>query len=154
MLIGAAAVIALLFWASIAKAGAPEAPSVNESVQDMIRRVAVQRGQDPALILAICRKESSFVPTASNPNDPSYGLMGIKVYPWLGYFGYTNDVNQLFDGEFNVNVGCQIIGYFQSRGYSFPDESDIYNVGETLWKQGVRNSAYRNAVTSFYSSYS
>lgn len=154
MLLGAAAVLVLLFVAGASAATTPDAPSPYETVEMMVRRVAQQRGQDPALILAFCQKESSLNPAAFNPNDPSYGLMGINPVPWLEYFGYSPDYTQLYSGEFNVNLGCQIISYFQDRNFRFPDEADIYNVGETLWKKGVRNTAYRAAVKSFYQSYS
>lgn len=127
-------------------------PPGPESIQQMIRRTANQAGVDPAVMLALCQKESSFVPSASNPSDPSYGLFGIKAN-WLTYFGYGPDVSQLFNAQTATDVACQIVGYFQDKGFVFPDQADIYNVGETLWAKGRRNIPYRDSVKNFYRSF-
>jgi soluble lytic murein transglycosylase-like protein len=120
-------------------------------LQKRIRVWAANNNESPALVLAFCEVESSFNPLAHSKRT-SYGLMEIyhsTDFSWLRYFGYKDsDQGLLYDPEFNVNLGCKVIKYFRSKGYVFPDQADIYNVGETLWngKNHVRNADYRNKI--------
>lgn len=148
----AAVVLIFLMGAGSLAAGAVVS-SGGRDVRTMIKETAVASGVDPALMLAICQTESNFNAGAINPGDPSYGLFQIQVF-WLSSFGYNADWNLLMDPEFNAQIACQIISYFQGKGFSFPSQADIYNVGETQWRKGVRNVAYRDRVTNAYRSYS
>lgn len=145
------AAVALLLFAATASAKGSSAPGF-DSIQDMIRATAQASAVDPALMLAIAEKESSFDPSAVNPSDPSYGLFQIQTF-WLATFGFPEDPQSLLEGQFNCEIACRIIQYFQGRGYSLPDQVDVYNVGETNFRKGRRNIAYRDAVVSFYRTY-
>jgi len=45
--------------------------------RSLAESAGLRHGVDPALILAVIDAESSGNPRASNPDDPSYGLMGL-----------------------------------------------------------------------------
>ena len=153
MIYGAIAV-AILILLAVQNANASTGSDNNETIMGMIRRVALERGVDPALMLAIAKQESNFDPSAINPSDPSYGLFQIQSF-WLQYFGHDPaDIEQLFNAAFATGVACEIILYFQNKGFTFPQQVDIYNVGETLWRDGRRNAAYRDAVNRFYNEFS
>jgi hypothetical protein len=153
MIYGAIAILFVILLAASNASASTSTGSGSESIQDMIRRVSRERGRDPALMLAIAKRESDFNPAAVNPSDPSYGMYQIQKF-WLPYFGHEVDKEQLFDAEFCTNVACEIILYFELKGFKFPQQVDIYNVGETLWRDGRRNAAYRDAVNRFYSEFS
>ncbi len=151
-MIYAAAAVAVLVVLGAGALSAATPDSGGGSLEFMIRRTAISFGCDPAVMLAICQKESNFNPSAINPSDPSYGLFQIMEF-WLRHFGYTENYQSLLQAEFNAQVACRIVLYFQARGFRFPDQADIYNVGETLWAKGVRNVSYREDVKAFYRSY-
>jgi hypothetical protein len=129
------------------------------------KSVAEVYGEDWRLLKAFARKESSENPLAVNPGDPSYGLFAIQSH-WLVYFKQLDlkDSDReakaremLSDPTFATDMCCRILRYFRNRtnpstlaGFRFPEEADIYNVGETLWAKGVRNAAYRDFIVSEY----
>lgn len=75
---------------------------------------------DPLLLQAIARVESGENPTAKNLADPSFGLMQILCQD-NGFGGCKNEFhiqgwppysrNQLYDPDYNVQIGAQIIKY-------------------------------------------
>jgi soluble lytic murein transglycosylase-like protein len=155
---------ALILWGGV-ESGAAE--NIETGVEDIVSDLtggltALQKqivewakacGQDPALVLAFCQVESSFNPQAyrAEPkiHDASYGLMQI-LYQTAISLGFAGTADQLFDPQTNVLWGCQALNYFQSKGFSLPAEADIYNVGETLWRKGVRNAGYQQKIQSAY----
>lgn len=97
-------------------------------------------------------EESSLDPSAKS-NRTSYGLFQIfhaSNFSWLRWAGFTsNDFNKLFDPTFNTNLAIKVVRYFESRGFVFPRDADVYNVGETEWQKGKRNVDYRNKVIEY-----
>lgn len=129
--------------------------SSSSNFDALARHIAAQNSLDPRLVLAIIERESSGNPQAKNPNDPSYGLMGIEPF-WVAFLypGTGGDpVEWLYMPENNIRCGCGVIRYFMSKGYQFPSQVDIYNVGETKWTQGIRNSDYRTFILSAMARY-
>ena len=123
-------------------------------IQMIIIAAARKHGVDPAMALAYVEVESSFNPAAINPSDPSYGLGQIQAF-WVEYFHLGSGADAprlLMDPWFNADVLARIIHYFfhAGRGFNFGDHADIYNVGETLWRKGVRNEIYRSKILSAY----
>lgn len=152
LMIGFLILVAVLALASKGSAS-PIQPA--SGLDAMIHAAARRHGQDPILMKAIIRVESNFNPSAVNPADPSYGLAQIMPF-WVGYFGlpHGGDASTyLLNAENNLEVQARILNYFQTRGFRFPDQVDIYNVGETLWARGVRNARYRDDVLRFYREY-
>jgi len=142
------------------------ATPANSNLDAIYQDVAHQFGDDWRLAKAFAMKESSENPAAENPNDPSYGLYGIQPF-WLVSFGVlAKDDPELqtktkdlltSDPRFATEMFFRILAYFRRRtnpltlsAFKFPDEADIYNVGETLWSKGVRNIAYKDFIVREY----
>jgi hypothetical protein len=128
-----------------------------QSVRDVILNLAAHDYADhAAFLLAEALTESSFNPKAKSSS--SYGLFQIQHTPgfsWLRYFGYSDaDVERLFDPTFNTNMAIRIFRYFERKGFVFPDQADIYYVGETLWAKGERNAAYQKKVADYTAQFS
>lgn len=115
---------------------------------------------EPALIRAVIRTESNFNPRAKNPADPSWGLM--QITPGLAAdYGIIADpfnpsraeINLLYNEENNMDVGCWFLSRLMSK-YPFDEAVQMYNVGETGYKRGVRNLNYLEKVKRYYEQYS
>lgn len=135
---------------------APAVPLSRGNILELIRSKAIRHNVDPDLMTAIVEKESSYNPAAINPTDPSYGLGQIQTF-WLKYFGYVEDHRLLLDPDTNLEVMARILKYFRSRVnpktgqlFRFPEDVDVYNVGETKWAKGIRNTSYRDHVTQIF----
>jgi len=90
-----------------------------------------------AWIQAIIDTESGWNPNASNPADPSYGLMGMTPTTARD-MGYTGTIQGLYDPETNINLGTKYVRWVMDRwGVSdFQSVYSAYNSGSpTLWQQ-------------------
>ena len=132
-------------------------PGIN--IQERIAYHASQWSLDPALVKAFARVESNFNPMAKNPSDPSYGL--IQITPALAYdygliINYKNpsvfEIEQMMEINNNLSVGCWFLNHLSK--YSFQQMVMSYNVGETGYKNGVRNHDYFNKIRGYYEEYS
>ena len=111
------------------------------------------------LIKAIIENESSFQQYAKNPNDPSYGYMAVMPIVAQEY-GIVNDwhkvtqeeINAIYQVDNNIGAGTKLLGKLLSK-YSMKTAIEMYNVGETGWKNGRRNSSYVNKVFDDYEKY-
>ena len=126
--------------------------------RDLIKDQAKALGYfNVSMLQGLALAESSLNPLAHSKKD-SYGLLQLFHAPnfsWLRWAGYKDsDINRLYDPVFNINLGISVVRYFEGRGYKFPEQSDIYNVGETEWKKGVRNEDYRNKVILYTKEFS
>jgi hypothetical protein len=124
-----------------------------QRMRDLIRNLGTAAGYPNIPFLqGLAFEESSLNPLAKSKAN-SLGLFQIyhaQNFSWLRWQGYTDaDVSKLYDPVFNTNLAIEIVRYFESRGFVFPDEADIYNVGETLWWKGQRNISYRNNVIKY-----
>lgn len=94
---------------------------------------------DPEDILAIIWNESTGNPQATNPGDPSWGLMGV-TFPIGKAYGGIEVPTSLFDPEVNIRSGSGFLAHLKSKyADSFPDWADSYNVGETKFDKGIRS---------------
>lgn len=122
-------------------------------MQVLVYSTAVDADVDPAMVLAIVEKESGFDPLAVNKSDPSYGLGQVMAF-WVPYFemGTLEEApDKLLDAEFNARVTVLVLKYFfEQKGFNWPTEADVYNVGEPKWGRGIRNERYRRDVTQNY----
>jgi len=119
----------------------------------LAQETSEQTGVDPALLMAIWHQESRFNPAAINASDPSYGLGQIQTFWVDGRIGLTGTKQDLLQPAFNARATAAVLLYFQGaqdlqpyRSFQFPDEADVYNVGETKYRKGTRNPAYREAI--------
>ncbi len=113
----------------------------------------------PEEIKAIIAIESSGNPDSQNPNDPSYGLMGVTMY--IGReFGGVSTSSDLFDPATNVQAGSGFLDYLKAKyADRFPlNTSDgwvqMYNLGEPRFLAGERVPSYLSKFNSFISQFS
>lgn len=123
---------------------------------------AMAKGVDPNLVRAIIKKESDWDPNGTNPNDPSYGLMGVEPLIGEAYGGIaagSDFATLLHQPQKNLDSGC---GYLADLFSKYSDGTpatwqmiiEMYNLGETRYNEGLRADDYYNAVEGFYESYS
>ena len=150
------AIFTILYLSKMIKGRAGETPEI----RNLVLLKSGQWSVEPALIRAIIRVESNFNPRAKNPADPSYGLM--QITPGLASdFGLIADpfsptrqeINMLYDEANNMDVGCWYLSRLTSK-YPFDEAVQMYNVGETGYKKGVRNLSYLEKVKRHYEQYS
>ena len=108
------------------------------------------------IIQAIIEIESSWQQYAKNPNDPSYGYMAIM--PIVAQdFGIVNDwrnpttaeINSIYEVDNNIGAGTKLLHHLLSD-HDLATAVEMYNVGETGYNNGRRNSAY---VAKFFTAY-
>src|SRR6266851_449547 len=108
---------------------------------------------DPEEILAIVWKESTGNPEAYNPNDPSWGLMGVEPLIARAYGGYT-DTSWQKDPEKNMRAGAGFLSFLKAKYEDLhPLTGPIvwvvgYNEGETKMLRGEADAAYAKAFIS------
>ena len=129
---------------------------ITSSLDEMIKEAAFKYGVDARIVKAVAMTESSLDPNASNPSDPSYGLMGIM--PILAEdFGIVKDwhnvteaeVAMIRDPETNLRIGAWYLSRLLSK-YPFVTAIQMYNVGEAGYNSGHRNSGYLAKVKAHY----
>ena len=129
-------------------------------VQERIAYHAAQWRLDPALVKAFAKVESNFNPKAKNPSDPSYGLMQITPALAYDYGGLIRnwraptilEIEMIMDINNNLSVACWFLDHLSK--YPFQQMVMSYNVGETGYKNGVRNWDYFNKVRGYYEDFS
>lgn len=148
---GVAIMGAVALGANAATGGVPD--QVMQWVGLAQKYAQVYANLDPAEILACIWNESTGDPNASNPGDPSWGLMGVTMLIGQAYAQVT-DPSQLTDPETNVRAGAGYLSALKNE-YSgqYADWPDAYNVGETKFNKGVRSPLINGTTYSqrFYS---
>lgn len=106
------------------------------SLREIYEKWGQRYGVDPDLIQAIARIESNENPSAVNPLDPSTGLMQIlcrascqtcQCQNRFNVIGWeTATPERLFDPDFNVSIGTQIIAW-NLETYGFLKGIAVYN---------------------------
>ena len=149
--------------AAVTQAEEPAAPEVpkepertyynvplTEDLQDVIIDTAGGRGVDPALVLAIIKKESGCNPDASGDNGRSQGLMQI----WRSFHEKRMEklgaVN-LYDPRDNVIVGIDILAEKLDKYEDIEKALIAYNAGDAgakkhYFSKGIYSSSYSRAV--------
>lgn len=114
---------------------------LDEDLQDHIFRVSEENGIDPALVIAMIKKESGFRPSVKGDHGESYGLMQIKLK-------YNRErmkklgCDDLLDPYQNVLVGIDILveKIEQSKGKPIEWVLMAYNGGNSYankkWAKG------------------
>lgn len=143
-------------------ATAPAKPQTGpnlDTVDGMISYASAKYRVNPALIKAVAMTESSLNPYASNPSDPSWGLMGIM--PILAEdFGIVRDwhnptvseIAMIRDPLTNLRIGAWHLERLLAQ-YPFDDAIQMYNVGVSGFKSGRRNPDYLEKVKRYYNEY-
>lgn len=104
---------------------------------------------DPEEILAIIWGESTGNPRASNPGDPSWGLMGVTSLIAQAYGGFDpSDTSWHEDPDKNVKAGAGFLADLKNKYSADPNWVAAYNEGETQYRRGVSDQGYVNAFQS------
>jgi soluble lytic murein transglycosylase-like protein len=92
---------------------------------ELIRKYAALNGIPESWIFGVIQTESSGNPDSFNPNDPSYGLMGLTMATARD-MGYTGDSNGLFDPETNIRYGSKYLAWIVRR-WSTGNPAEVYS---------------------------
>ena len=159
-LIAAALLFAKKVEKTVPKMGGEMTPiptQVRATIDEQIRYAATKYNVDWRLVKAIAMTESSLDPNSKNPNDPSWGLMGIT--PAVAEdFGIVRDYHNPTDAEIamirepqtNLNIGAWLLAKLLKR---FPWDAAIqaYNEGPANYNAGKRVPEYLAKVKQHYS---
>jgi hypothetical protein len=120
--------------------------------------IAGETGGDYLLTLftkAIICVESGWDPSATNPSDPSVGLMAVTVGAAQDN-GYAGDLNGLYDPATNIHYGVAYLKTLMARFGLAPDMTtslaSAYNAGHParLTRGGFSNQQYVDDVNTYY----
>ena len=119
-------------------------------LQDHIAALCEEYHIDPAIIVAMCKKESTYNARAVGDGGNSLGLMQIQPR-WhkdrMKRLGCTN----LKDAYQNVTVGIDFVGELLEKHEDVEKALMAYNAGESgarknWWKRGIYSNKYSRAV--------
>ena len=108
------------------------------------RKIVLEYSASPALAFAVMKAESGFSEKAVSEAG-AVGLM--QLMPSTAEFvcqqnRITFDAKRLYEGEYNVMIGCIYLDYLMSR---FIDETTAlaaYNAGEGVVRTWLKNTQY------------
>lgn len=122
--------------------------SLSKAEQDQVYYWAGQYGLDPAIVFAVCYRESRFDRFADN--GLAAGIMQINRCNWQKY-GLNSE--SVFDVAENVRVGCQILSELLDKYSDIHMALVAYNNGPTgarrqFFSKGVYTSSYSRGVVA------
>lgn len=122
--------------------------SLSRAEQDQIYYWASQYGLDPAIVFAVCYRESRFDKFADN--GLAAGIMQINRCNWQKYGLNSKNV---FSVAENVRVGCQILSELLDKYSDIHMALVAYNNGPTgarrqFFSKGVYTSSYSRGVVA------
>ena len=95
-----------------------------------IDKMAKRYGLDSRIIKALIEEESGWVASAEGDNGQSVGLMQIQER-WHKDRMKRLGVNDLYDSEQNITVGCDILSELLNKYGNYKDALSVYNSGNT-----------------------
>jgi soluble lytic murein transglycosylase-like protein len=129
------------------------------TLDDIIFEKAQKYNINPLLIKAHIQVESSWDVDAENPNDPSYGLMGISAMLAQDY-GLCRDwrnitpeeVENIKNPDNNIDAGARFLNYLHLyKKYPFDVATQMYNCGERGYNEkGIRVPEYLAKIRKYY----
>lgn len=136
----------------------PEPPAVtwrmfpvplDERTQKYINSRCKAAGVDPAVVMSMIARESSFDPDKLGDNDGSYGLMQIHQVDHRDRC-IRLEASNLFDPEQNVRVGIDFLGELLAEGKGYVWALTAYNGGQAradkLMAEGVTSDYAREVL--------
>ena len=108
------------------------------------RKTVLEYSDSPALAFAVMKAESGFLEKAVSEAG-AVGLM--QLMPSTAEFVCQQnqiefDAKRLYEGEYNVMIGCIYLNYLSSR---FTDDTTVlaaYNAGEGVVRSWLKNTQY------------
>lgn len=124
---------------------------LDHDLQAHIIRTSQQYGVDPALVMAVIEKESTFNPEAVGDSGNSEGLMQIQRR-WHQERMDRLGADDLLNPYQNTSVGIDYLAELLGRWGDTHKALMAYNMGESkaisLWSTGIATSQYSCAVVS------
>ena len=114
--------------------------SEHTELYEYVRTVSDEYGVDPAIVMAVIKKESNFNAGAVGDSGRSLGLMQVQPR-WHGERMSKLGITDLLDPYQNVRVGIDYIAELMNKGKSIEWVLMAYNGGPSyaneLWSAGV-----------------
>lgn len=103
-------------------------PVAQLETNNHIDKMAKRYGLNPDVIKALIKEESGWVASAEGDNGQSVGLMQIQEC-WHKERMKRLGVNDLYDSEQNITVGCDILSELLNKYGNYEDALSVYNSG-------------------------
>ncbi len=103
-------------------------PVTELETNNHIDKMAKRYGLDSRIIKALIEEESGWVASAEGDNGKSVGLMQIQER-WHKDRMKRLGVNDLYDSEQNITVGCDILSELLNKYGNYEDALSVYNSG-------------------------
>lgn len=123
---------------------------LSESLQDHIVMTCADYGIDPAIVIALIKKESTFRHWVVSDGGKSYGLMQIQP-KWHKKRMESLGCDNLLDPYQNVTVGIDILAELMSGGNSIEWALMAYNGGGAYANNKVANGVVSNYAKTILS---
>lgn len=105
-------------------------PVAQLEINSHIEKTAKRYGLNPDIIKALIEEESGWCESAEGDNGNSIGLMQIQER-WHKERMKRLGVNDLYDSEQNITVGCDILSELLNKYGNYEDALSVYNSGTT-----------------------
>ena len=103
-------------------------PVAQLETNNHIDKMAKRYGLNPNVIKALIEEESGWLASAEGDNGQSVGLMQIQER-WHKDRMKRLGVNDLYDPEQNITVGCDILSELLNKYGNYKDALSAYNSG-------------------------
>ena len=108
------------------------------------RKTVLEYAENPALAFAVIKAESGFSERAESKAG-AIGLM--QLMPSTAQFVCEQNrieysYERLFEGEYNVTIGCKYLNYLLSRFSDVKTAVAAYNAGEGVVFEWLKNAEY------------
>lgn len=128
---------------------------LDEDLQDYIFEVCADYDIDPALVMAVIKKESNFKPDTLGDSGRSYGLMQVQPR-WHQARADALNCSNLTNPYHNVTVGIDILAELFDTGNSLEWVLMAYNGGASYANKKVANgevSDYAKIVIGYMNTF-
>ncbi len=131
----------------------------NATLNKIIDYFGKKESVDPALVKAVIRQESNFIPTAyrfePHLREASYGLMQ-TLESTARLLGFTGDPIRLFNPSLSIKYGTEYLRDLMAKfGGNIKDTLSGYNGGPGSVRRGgpYHNQSYVDSVYKYYQYY-
>jgi hypothetical protein len=119
-------------------------PVAKLETNNHIDKMAKRYGLNPDIIKALIEEESGWLSSAEGDDGESIGLMQIQER-WHKDRMKRLGVNDLYDSEQNITVGCDILSELLNKYGNYEDALSVYNSGNVYdgkqYAERILNSA-------------